>query len=437
MTATHETYDILGVGFGPSNLALAIALDEHQAEGAHLPKTAFLETQKSFAWHPNMLLDGSDMQVSFIKDLVSLRNPASPYSFISYLHAKGRLERFVNRKSFFPSRHEFNDYFTWAADQMGQVCHYDQKVVGIQAVQGDGGQVSMLSVISENETGVQTIRQTRDLVMAIGGRVVIPDVFAEVNNSPKVGHSSRYLSDIKSQLANAEGSMKIAVIGSGQSGAEIFYDLVNDPHQPKVDFIFRSHALKPSDDSPFVNEIFDVDFTSHVYHQPKEQRRALINEYSNTNYSVVDGDLIEQIYGVFYEQDVVNGDHYGLRRSTTVTAARKKGQQIVLELHDTHNDHQEEQTYDLVVLATGFRRRLGETMMRDLQRYITNAEVGRTYQLGTTDDFQPRLFLQGYCEETHGLSDTLLSVLAARADEIAEDLLRDYAPKSVVMSAAE
>lgn len=437
MTATHETYDILGVGFGPSNLALAIALDERGAHGARLPKATFLEAQKSFAWHPNMLLDGSDMQVSFIKDLVSLRNPASPYSFLSYLHAKGRLERFINRKSFFPSRHEFNDYLTWAANQMGQVCHYDQKVVGIEAVKGDGDQVSLLSVISENEKGDQTVRQTRDLVMAIGGHVVIPDVFSDVIACPYVEHSSCYLSGIKSQIAAANRRLKIAVIGSGQSGAEIFYDLVNDPRQPEVDFIFRSHALKPSDDSPFVNEIFDVDFTSHLYQQPKEQRRALIKEYSNTNYSVVDGDLIEQIYGVFYEQDVVNGDDYGLRRSTTVSAARQHGEQIVLDLHDTHDDHHEERTYDLVVLATGFRRRLGETMMRDLQRYITNAEVGRTYQLATTDDFHPRLFLQGYCEETHGLSDTLLSVLAARADEIAQDLLRAYAPKSVVMSAAE
>ena len=437
MTTTHETYDVLGVGFGPSHLALAIALHERGIQGAMLPKAKFLEAQKSFAWHPNMLLDGSDMQVSFIKDLVSLRNPSSPYSFLSYLHAKGRLERFINRKSFYPSRHEFNDYFAWAAKQMAHMSVYDQKVVGVEPVMGDDGQVTLLSVVSESSQGRQTTCHTRDLVMAIGGHPVVPDVFADVATIPMVHHSSRYLADVKSQLQSANQPLKIAVVGSGQSGAEIFYDLVNDPHRPEVDFIFRSHALKPSDDSPFVNEIFDVDFTSYVYQQSKQQRHTLMEEYSNTNYSVVDGDLIEQIYGVFYEQDVVNGNHYALRRSTTVAAAQRAGDQVTLSLRDTHGDKVDEQSYELVVLATGVRRRLGETMMSDLKGYVTDAEVGRTYQLSTTDDFLPRIFLQGYCEETHGLSDTLLSVLAARVDEIAEDLLKPYAPKSLVMSAAE
>lgn len=132
MTDLHTPYDMIGIGFGPSNLALAIALQECAA-----PLNAlFLEAKPEFSWHPGMLLDNSDMQVSFIKDLVTLRNPASPFSFLSYLHAKGRIERFVNRKTFFPSRHEFNDYFTWAADQMQDVCAYDQRVEAVAPSSG-------------------------------------------------------------------------------------------------------------------------------------------------------------------------------------------------------------------------------------------------------------------------------------------------------------
>ncbi|MFQ1700072.1 lysine N(6)-hydroxylase/L-ornithine N(5)-oxygenase family protein [Loktanella agnita] len=437
MTLLRDTYDILGVGFGPSNLALAIALEERAAAGAAAPKTVFLEAQSSFAWHPNMLLDGTDMQVSFIKDLVSLRNPTSPLSFLSYLHGNGRLERFINRKSFYPSRHEFNDYLSWAAAQMAHLSSYDQRVVGVEPLKKAGGQVDLLSVVSENSRGEQTQRQTRDLVMAIGGHPLIPDVFADVAQSPLVHHSSRYLKEIKSRLAKADRPLKIAVIGSGQSGAEIFYDLVNDPRHPQVDFIFRSHALKPSDDSPFVNEIFDADFTNHVFQQSRARRRDLMTEYSNTNYAVVDGDLIAQIYAVFYEQDVVGSQHYALRRNTEVTSARMHDEKIRLALQDGHHNRSEEQEYDLVILATGFRRRLGETIMADLQHYITGEEAGRTYRLDTTEDFAPRIYLQGYCEDTHGLSDTLLSVLAIRADEIAADILHDHAPGALMMSAAE
>ncbi|MEP4198781.1 MAG: SidA/IucD/PvdA family monooxygenase [Aliishimia sp.] len=431
MTLHKNETDILGVGFGPSNLALAIALQER---GATL-NMQFLEAKPAFAWHPDMMLDGSDMQVSFIKDLVSLRNPASPFSFLSYLHAKGRLERFINRKSFYPSRHEFNDYFSWAAGHFETECDYDQRVVGAEPLRDANGRITRLAVTSESGAGVQSTYLTKNLVLALGGRPLVPDTFAQVAQNDCVVHSSAYLSTVKPKLKQSDKPLKIAVIGSGQSGAEIFYDLVNDPHNPQVDFIFRSHALKPSDDSPFVNEIFNVDFTSYVYQQTPERRRAIMKDFSNTNYSVVDGDLISQIYGVFYEQDVVGGSHYTLRRATRVKEARFEAGQVRLDLGETHGTQTDVQGYDLVILATGFKRRIGETILSDLKDYVTDAEVGRTYQMATTDEFQPRIFLQGYCEESHGLSDTLLSVLAARVDEIANELV--CSNPTPLMSAAE
>lgn len=437
MTDPQKVHDVTGIGFGPSNLALAIALRERAQQGTPELDAVFLETKPSFAWHPDMLLDNSDMQVSFIKDLVTLRNPASPFSFLSYLHAKGRLERFLNRKSFFPSRQEFNDYFAWAAAQMGGICNYDQRVVGAEPVAARDGSVNLLAVVSENSKGEQTRRLTRNLVLAVGGKPSVPEVFSNVKNEPEVVHSSAYLGTVKPRLAAADKPMKIAVIGSGQSGAEIFNDLANDPARPDVDFIFRSHALKPSDDSPFVNEIFNADFTSYVYQQPPARRRALMDEYSSTNYSVVDGDLIEQIYGLFYEQEVTGGNAYGLLRSTQVTAAKAEGMKIALTLCPAHGGASETRSYDLVVLATGYQRRIGETLLAGLNEYISGREAGRTYQIATTDAFHPRIFLQGYCEETHGLSDTLLSVLAVRADEIAGELLSPRQDAETQLAAAE
>ncbi|MGR3759136.1 lysine N(6)-hydroxylase/L-ornithine N(5)-oxygenase family protein [Roseobacteraceae bacterium NS-SX3] len=437
MTDPRKIHDVTGAGFGPSNLALAIALQERAQKGAPVLDAVFLEAKPAFAWHPDMLLDNSDMQVSFIKDLVTLRNPASPFSFLSYLHAKGRLERFINRKSFFPSRHEFNDYFAWAAAQLGGICAYDQRVVGAEPVLARDGSVDLLAVISENSKGEQTRRLTRDLVLAIGGKPSVPEVFAGVQEVPEVVHSSAYLSAVKPRLAATENPLRIAVIGSGQSGAEIFHDLANDPARPEVDFIFRSHALKPSDDSPFVNEIFNADFTSYVYQQPPAQRRVLMDEYSNTNYSVVDGDLIAQIYGLFYEQEVTGGSAYGLLRSTQVTAAEAEGGKVALTLCPAHGGSAETRSYDLVVLATGYQRRLGETLLAGLNDYISGPEAGRTYQIGTADGFRPRIFLQGYCEETHGLSDTLLSVLAVRVDEIAGELLAPRRDPETRLTAAE
>lgn len=52
--------------------------------------------------------------------------------------------------------------------------------------------------------------------------------------------------------------------------------------------------------------------------------------------------------------------------------------------------------------------------------------VSRRYRLiplpTTGREFVPRIYLQGGAEETHGLSETLLSVLGVRAGEVVEDL---------------
>src|SRR5690242_21961355 len=113
-----EGFELIGVGFGPSNLAVAIAAGELGAAG---PRQLFVEMQPRFGWHRGMLIEDATMQVSFLKDLVTLRNPTSDFSFVNYLHERGRLVDFLNQKTFFPLRIEFHDYFEWAAARLGHL----------------------------------------------------------------------------------------------------------------------------------------------------------------------------------------------------------------------------------------------------------------------------------------------------------------------------
>src|ERR1044072_8824021 len=107
----NPVYDVIGVGFGPSNIAQAVASAEHDRPVRGL----FLERQPEFGWHRGMLIEDATMQVSFLKDLVTMRNPTSEFSFLSYLHSADRLVDFINQKSLFPLRVEFHDYLEWAA----------------------------------------------------------------------------------------------------------------------------------------------------------------------------------------------------------------------------------------------------------------------------------------------------------------------------------
>jgi L-ornithine N5-oxygenase len=49
-------------------------------------------------------------------------------------------------------------------------------------------------------------------------------------------------------------------------------------------------------------------------------------------------------------------------------------------------------------------------------------EVERGYRLRSRNGFAPGIFLQGFCQDSHGLSDTLLSTLPARSVEILQSL---------------
>lgn len=95
----------------------------------------------------------------------------------------------------------------------------------------------------------------------------------------KIIHSSTYSSSIHSILssiassrtASAQLPVKIAVVGGGQSGVEVTIDLRSKlvdllplppnedgtPARHEIDLIVSGGSLKPSDDSPSSNEIFD------------------------------------------------------------------------------------------------------------------------------------------------------------------------------------
>ena len=384
-----QIYDVLGIGFGPSNIALAIALKEKasKSQGAHM---FFIEKQASFAWHRDMLLDNSHMQISFLKDLATLRNPTSRFTFISYLYEKNRLQDFINLKTFFPSRHEFNDYLSWAAAQFKNDCAYGEEVFEILP-EKIGNEVVYLRIRSRDKNDHIHERLARNIVISVGGAASIPDNFQPFKNDSRIFHSSKYLNEISNHL----DAKRIAIVGAGQSAAEIFIDLVNRPNAPKVDLIMRARAIKPSDDSPFVNEIFNTDFTDYVFNKSDEERSALIDEFWHTNYAAPDLVLIEQIFNVFYQQKVKGiNDHRFLRRHE-VRNVNVDDDGIHFTLEDLNLNTTFSADYDAVVLATGYRRDIHKSLLSNISQYLGDFTVDRDYRLENTSNFHPGIYLQG------------------------------------------
>jgi L-ornithine N5-oxygenase len=84
---------------------------------------------------------------------------------------------------------------------------------------------------------------------------------------------------------------------------------------------------------------------------------------------------------------------------------------------------------DALIVATGYTRDAHEDMLKDLIHLNPNPtgawQVGRNYKLGLNKDLvneDAGIWLQGSNESSHGISDTLLSILATRSGEIVESI---------------
>ncbi|KRR11255.1 ornithine monooxygenase [Bradyrhizobium jicamae] len=423
-------HDVIGVGFGPSNLALAIALDESARRSRLKCAPLFVERQPHFTWHGGMLLPGSDMQISFLKDLVSIRDPTSPFTFVNYLHKRGRLLDFINCRTFYPSRLEFNDYLRWVAAQFKSQAAYGETIIAVEPVTA-GQTVTSLRVHSRTLAGGETVRLARNLVVAVGGQPYVPQVFAKIAEDSRLFHSSRYLDTVE-RAGFGGRATRIAVIGGGQSATEVTVDLYSRFPDARIDLIFRGHALKPSDSSPFVNEIFNPDYTDFIYAQSSERRDAIVRNFRNTNYAVVDSDLLDQLYRLLYQQRVGGETRVALHPRSEITGVDARPEGIEISLADKFGGRNRRSTYDAVVLATGYDRETPHAFLEPIRRYIRDAVLDRNYRLVTSPAFRPQIHLQGYSEASHGLSDTLLSVLAARSQEIAESLLSTISRRELI-----
>src|ERR1700683_1353400 len=107
--AESRHYHCVGIGVGPANLSLASLMHGHP-EITNL----FLDKKESFGWHDGQQIPGATIQVSMLKDLVSLSQPTNAYSFPAYLCDQGRVYHFLNAQFEAVPREEFRNYMQWA-----------------------------------------------------------------------------------------------------------------------------------------------------------------------------------------------------------------------------------------------------------------------------------------------------------------------------------
>lgn len=415
--AREDIVDIVGIGFGPSNLALAIAVTEHNEHGGNLT-AEFVERKPAFGWHRGMLLDGATMQVSFLKDLATMRNPVSRFGFLPYLHDRGRLPDFINHKTTYPSRVEFHDYLEWCARRMSRLVTYGAEVVGARPVVVDGMVDRYEVSVRDTRSGQVGVRQARNLVVAVGLRPQFPQGIVE---SRHVWHSSVHLERLRH--LDVPDPRSFVVIGAGQSAAEVTDHLHREFPQAEVYAVFSRYGYSQADDSPYANRVFDPAAVDRFHRAPEEVKRSLAAYHANTNYSVVDVDLVEDLYRRAYQEKVRGVHRLHVFNLSSVVEVRETPDRAVVTVR--HNDSGQRTVIeaDAVICATGYRPVDPRSVLGEVTPLLWTDDAGRLkverdYRVATGPEVLGGVYLCGGTEHSHGITSSLLSNTAVRAGEI-------------------
>jgi lysine N6-hydroxylase len=399
---SEDHFDVVGAGLGPFNLSLAALL-----EPLSDLRAGFFEEHSSFQWHCGIMVPGAQLQVSFLKDLVTLVDPTSQFSFLNYLAHAGRLHRFLIAHTDRCSRQEFELYYQWAASQLKSVYwHHRVERIGLTR---DGFAVSC--------SGAAPVTGS-NLVLG-SGRVAWMPEFAVRLRGGTVLHSA----DFRTVRPPIRGR-DVLVVGAGQSGAEVVnHVLADELTLPRsLTWISSRLGMLPLDDSPFSNEWFHPAYVDHFYGLSAERRQALLRRQRMASDGVSES-LLRSIYGRLYDLDTL---HHGRMRHRLLVCRRvvdlcRCGDRLVATVHDEDTGGIETCEADVVICATGYRSRFPE-YLEPLRGRILGSDgtmrIRPDYSLDWDGPPQLGIYVQNAAESTHGIADPNLSLAAWRSARI-------------------
>jgi lysine N6-hydroxylase len=418
-----EPFDLLGIGVGPFNLSLAAL-----ADGVPGLVTAFYDQRPGFQWHPGLLIDGSTLQVPFLADLVTLVDPASRWSFLSWLKSRERLFPFYFAERFHVHRAEYDAYCRWVAEALPST-HFGQQVDTVRWNTSRAlFEVDHTHVDAHGEAEALARSYARHLVVGIGTEPHVPEPLRPLAQAPTVPvvHSSRYL-DERAWLLAAE---HITVIGSGQSGAEVFLDLLrNRPvgHE-RITWLARTPAFAPMEYSKLGLEHFTPDYTRYFHGLPEPVRDRLVPQQWQLHKGI-DTDTITAIHDELYRRTLEGGwPDAVLTPGVSVRTAGRLGTQGI-ELHLDHAEQgiRSRLITSAVVLATGYQERSLDRLLDPLAPYIERDAAGRPsidarHRLRLDRSVAGRVYVQNAERHSHGVGAPDLGLAAWRSAVVLNDL---------------
>ncbi len=156
---------------------------------------------------------------------------------------------------------------------------------------------------------------------------------------------------------------------------------------------------------------------------PEDVKRRLMDYHGNTNYSVVDIDLIDDLYRQMYQEKVLGTERLRFFNVSRLTEVRETPAGVHATVRSLVTGEETALEADVVVFATDPLGLLGEVAGRCLRDDAGRVRVERDYRIATDPELRCGIYVQGGTEHTHGITSSLLSNTAVRVGEILDSLL--------------
>ena len=407
----NKIYDFIAVGIGPFNLSLAcLTAPIENLDGL------FFDKNESFNWHPGMLLQDTTLQIPFLADLVTLADPTSPFSFLNYIKEQGKMYSFYIRENFLLLRNEYNQYCQWAIRKLPNI-YFNTEVTAIEY--DENQQLYIVNTLS-TKTNDTTIYKTKKIVLGTGTAPHIPKSCQSLKG--KAIHSSAYIQN----KASLQKQKSITVLGSGQSAAEVFNDLLQeiDVYGYQLNWITRSSRFFPMDYSKLTLEMTSPEYVDYFYNLPSDKRDHLLKN-QKLLYKGINKDLIATIFDTIYSKKVITEIDVNLRTNAACTKGTydETNQSFELELHQVEQDKRYRHKTDALVLATGYGYKLphflegiaNRIQWDDKGRFAAN----RNYSI---DNNGSEVFVQNAELHTHGFVTPDLGMACYRNSYIIKEI---------------
>lgn len=297
-----QTYDLICIGFGPAQIATAIANDESRKPSNVL----FLEKKPSFSWHPSSQLPRTRMENAFLFDLATTRNPRSRFSYTCYLLSQNRLIEFANSDRLQPLREEFEHYLRWCAEQFKDNVQYSSEVVGVVPERG-ANSVRRWNVAVRGENGETYVVQTKNIMAPSPSFETKPKArpltSVDFDAGQRIISMDDYTTRRNELREPREKRLNIALVGSGEQTIEVLDDLLSCYRLGNVTVVTENETLAP------------LRILSDEASPPEPRLCSIWAKPSCEPKSSIAGssELIQSIYARAYEKQVTSKREFALR----------------------------------------------------------------------------------------------------------------------------